>query len=144
VTRWRSVGLIHVAIGLAPGSLGERARADIVGFYGDHFGWVELHEFARPDRMTIAIGGGHYLNLREVEGAVEHHAYEHIGLGLPGPEAVDGAWAALTADPRRPEVDDLQRGPGDFRQFRLRYALPVTIEVQHVPVGRMEPPSQQG
>ena len=136
----RSDGLSHVAMSVAPGTLTVQFRSEVLSFYGAHFGWVELDEFKRPERMTIAIGGGDYLNIRELEGAIEHRGYEHFGLRLPDAEAVETAWNAITADPRAAAVESLQRGPDGFRQFRLRYLLPLTIEVQHVPAGRMDPP----
>ena len=138
----RSEGLSHVAIGVAPGTLTPAFRGELVSFYGEHLGWAELEEFARADRMTVAIGGGDYLNLREVEGAIGPRPYEHLGMRLPDPEAVERAWDALTADDRCAGPEELQRGPGTFRQFRLRHLLPLVLEIQHVPAGRMDRPDR--
>ena len=117
------------------GTLTERYRADVLSFFGEHFGWVELESLRRSDRMTIGIGHGDYLNVREVETAAAYTGYEHFGLRLASPEAVEDAWNAIAADGRAVELEPMQRGPDGYRQFRVRYLLPMTIEAQHLPAG---------
>jgi hypothetical protein len=133
--RSHSVGLTHVAMSVPEGTLTEPFREAVLAFYGDHFGWQELESLRRPDRMTIAIGRGDYVNVREMPRAVEYSGYEHFGLRLPSPDAVEDAWAAIAEDGRAVELEPIQRGPDGYRQFRVRYLLPMTVEVQHLPEG---------
>jgi hypothetical protein len=117
------------------GTLTEKFRAEVLSFFGEHFGWTELEYLRRPDRMTIAVGGGSYVNVREMNPAADYSGYEHFGLRLAAPEAVEDAWAAITADGRAAELEPVQHGPDGFRQFRFRCLLPMTIEVQYLPHG---------
>jgi hypothetical protein len=115
------------------GTLTEQYRANVLSFFGDHFGWSELEWLRGADVMTIAIGRGDYVNVREVEPAAGYTGYEHFGLRLVTPEAVERAWSAINADERGADVEPIQRGPDGYRQFRVRYLLPMKIEVQHLP-----------
>jgi hypothetical protein len=128
-----SCGLSHVAMSVPVGTLTEQFRSDVLVFYGEHFGWTEIESLRRPDRMTIAIGGDDYLNVRERERALAYEGYEHFGLRLPAPDAVEDAWTAIAADGRDVELEPIQRGADGYRQFRVRYLLPMTVEVQHLP-----------
>ena len=121
------------------GTLTDDYRASVLGFFGRHFGWTELTSLRLPDRMTIRVGGGSYLNIREREHAAAYSGYEHFGLALATPEAVEAAREAIEADPCGASVEPLERGPNGYRQFRLAYLLPMTVEVQHLPAGSIDP-----
>ncbi|MEZ5263026.1 MAG: hypothetical protein R2755_14940 [Acidimicrobiales bacterium] len=60
---------------------------------------------------------------------------EHRGVLLPTPEAVEIAWTAIVADRRVTDREEIVRGPGGYRQFSVRYLLPMRVEVQHLPAG---------
>ena len=117
------------------GTLTEQYRTEVLSFFGEHFGWSELESLRLADRMTISIGRGDYVNVREVEPAADYTGYEHFGLRLATPDAVEQAWSAIDADARATDLEPMQRGPDGYRQFRVRYLLPMTIEVQHLPDG---------
>lgn len=116
-------------------ALTDDLRLELLAFYGQHFGWTEMEALRRPDRLTIAIGGGDYLNVRQRDVPMQTSGYEHLGLRLASAAAVERAWAALDADGREVELEPLGggAGPDDYRSFRFRYLLPLAIEVQHLP-----------
>jgi hypothetical protein len=115
------------------GALTPAFRAELLGFYGQHFGWSEIEQLRLPDRVTIAIGGRDYLNVRERETAMACTGYEHLGLRLASTHDVEEAWAALDGNRRDVELQPLDRGDDGYRSFRFRYLLPLTIEVQYIP-----------
>jgi hypothetical protein len=133
-----SRGLTHIAMSVAMGTLTDQFRADVLSFFGTHFGWTELESLRLPDRMTLAIGDGDYVNVREVEDAARYTGYEHFGLRLTTAEAVEAAWTAIAQDERAATIEPMQRGADGYRQFRVRYLLPLTIEVQHLPGGAID------
>ena len=116
-------------------ALTDDLRLELLAFYGQHFGWTEMEALRRPDRLTIAIGGGDYLNARQRDVPMQTSGYEHLGLRLASAAAVERAWAALDADGREVELEPLGGGdaPDDYRSFRFRYLLSLAIEVQHLP-----------
>ncbi|MGD9749982.1 MAG: VOC family protein [Acidimicrobiia bacterium] len=130
-----SVGLSHVAMSVPVGTLTDAFRTDLLAFWGEHLGWSEIEVLRRPDRLTLAVGDRQYLNVRELDGAVAYGGYEHFGVLLPTPEAVEIAWTAIVADRRVTDREEIVRGPGGYRQFSVRYLLPMRVEVQHLPAG---------
>jgi catechol 2,3-dioxygenase-like lactoylglutathione lyase family enzyme len=126
-------GISHVAMSVPVGTLTEEFRAEVLRFYGGFLGWREVEWLRRADRLTIAVGGGDYVNVRERVRSAEYSGYEHFGLRLPSAEAVEAAWAALAADGRCAELDPLEVGEDTYRHFRFRYLLPMSVEVQHLP-----------
>ena len=128
-----SRGISHVAMSVPVGTLTDEFRAELLRSYGGFFGWRELESLRRADRLTIAVGGGDYVNVRERVRSAEYSGYEHFGLRLPSAQAVEAAWAALAADGRCAELDPLEVGEDTYRHFRFRYLLPMSVEVQHLP-----------
>jgi hypothetical protein len=128
-----SEGLSHVAMSLPEGSLTPHFREAVVAFYGRHFGWTEIESLQRSDRMTLAIGGRDYVNLRERPDPVAYGGYEHFGLLLASPEAVDETWAAIGRADEDVHLEELKGDPDGYRSFRFRYLLPLIVEVQHLP-----------
>jgi hypothetical protein len=118
VTEVRALrGISHVAMSVLVGTLADEFRAELLRFYGGFFGWSELESLRRADRLTIAVGGGDYVNVRERARSAEYSGYEHFGLRLPSAEAVEAAWAALAADGRCAELDPLGVGENTYRHF---------------------------
>ena len=115
------------------GTLTASFRSELLDFYGEHFGWTEIEELRLPDRLTLSIGGRDYVNVRERESAMECTGYEHLGLRLASTEDVEQAWTALSEEARDLELAPLDKGDDGYRSFRLRYLLPLTVEVQYVP-----------
>lgn len=129
----KSRGLSHIAMSVPTGTLTDGFRHDLLAFYGEHFGWTEIESLRLPDRLTIAVGGGNYVNLRERAEPMVCDGYEHFGLLLRSPDDVEEVWTALRADGRDVQVEPLDRGEDGYRNFRFRYVLPLTVEVQFLP-----------
>jgi hypothetical protein len=115
------------------GTLTGDFRDDLLTFYAAHFGWSEIESLRRPDRLTIAVGGGTYVNVREREVSMVCDGYEHFGLLLRSPEEVDEVWTTLSRDCPDVHLEPLDRGDDGYRSFRFRYLLPLTVEVQCLP-----------
>jgi hypothetical protein len=129
----RSRGLSHLAVSVAPGTLTDAFRADLLAFYGTHFGWTEIEQLRLPDRMTMAVGRHCYVNVREIADAMTYHGYEHVGLLVASPDDAEAVWRALDACGHEIELTPIDRGDDGYRNFRFRYRLPVAIEVQYLP-----------
>ena len=128
-----SDGLSHLAMSVPAGTLTEAFRAEVVAFYGRHFGWRDVESLRRPDRMTLSVGGRTYVNLRERSQSMTCHGYEHFGLLLQTPEDVDRVWADLAGDDRELHLEPLASGDEGDRSFRFRYLWPFAVEVQFLP-----------
>jgi hypothetical protein len=115
------------------GTLTLSFRSQVAEFYARHFGWAEIESLRLPDRMTLAVGGRDYVNIRERADPMVCSGYEHLGLLLTSAAAVDHAWSELAREDIDVHLEDLQRGDDGYRSFRFRHLLPLTIEVQHLP-----------
>jgi hypothetical protein len=62
--------------------------------------------------MTLAVGGGTYVNIRGRAEPMTCSGYEHFGLRLASSEDVEAAWAALDEDGRDVNLEPLDRGRG--------------------------------
>ena len=127
----RTRALTHVAMSLPLGTLTAEYRARLVTFYSSAFGWQEMQDLSRPDRLTIAIGRGAYINIREHDRPMLEGAYEHFGVLVRSADEVH----KLNA-----EVKALGGSPGPVEEpvdghpmFRFQHLLPMAIEVQFVP-----------
>lgn len=118
---------------VADGTLTPSFREEVVDFYGRHFGWTEIEWLRRPDRLTLSVGGGDYVNVRERPEPMTCSGYEHVGVLLASPESVEDAWSALSHEADDVHLEELERGDGGYRSFRFRHLLPLTIEIQHLP-----------
>jgi len=133
VQRVRSVGLNHVAMSFAPGTLTEPFRSEVREFYGDLLDWTEIEELRLTDRMTLATGRGTYLNLRERDEVMVCHGYEHVGVTVRSPEDAEQIHTMLEALDIDVELGELNRGDDGYRSFRFRHLLPLAIEIQFIP-----------
>jgi hypothetical protein len=129
----KSTGLNHVAMSVPRGTLSDENRARLAEFYGEHLGWREIDDLRLPDRLTFAVGGRTYVNIRERDDAMVCHGYEHFGLTLSTVDDVESLWADLEGDDRVDELAPMERGDDGYRVFRFRYLLPMLVEVQHLP-----------
>jgi hypothetical protein len=130
----RSRGLTHVAMSVPPGTLSDAWRADVVEFYGARLGWREIDELRLPDRLTLAVGRGTYVNIRERDEPMHAFGYEHIGVLVDSATAADELWNELNAESRDVNLEPLHKtGDDGYRSFRFRYQLPFAIEIQHFP-----------
>jgi hypothetical protein len=128
-----SKGLSHIAVSVAEGTLTDDFRAELLEFYGAYFAWKEIEQLRLPDRLTMAVGGNCYVNVRERPAAMVCTGYEHFGLLVESPEAADDLWARLDAETRDVHLEKLSSGDDGYRSFRFRHLLPLAVEVQHFP-----------
>jgi hypothetical protein len=127
----RTRALTHVAMSVPIGTLTAEFRSELVGFYSDAFGWRELRRLSTPERLTISVGPGTYINVREHELAMPADAYEHFGVLVESADEVHelhGVLERLGAHPE-PVEEPVEGHP----TFRFRHLLPMAIEVQFIP-----------
>jgi hypothetical protein len=129
----KSRGLNHIAMSVPRGALTDDHVDEICSFYGGHLGWQVIEAYRQADRLTLAVGGRTYVNIRERDDVMVCHGYEHFGITLESADDVEQLWNDLRADPRDVEVDELETSEDGFRVFRFRYLLPLTVEVQYFP-----------
>src|SRR3954454_13621012 len=98
---------------VTPGTLSDDFRAEVLDFYRALFGWNEIEFLRLDDRMTLAVGGTTYVNIRERDVAMTTSGYEHFGVVMPSPEAVEDVWNQLKA--RGIDVNELQRADDGYR-----------------------------
>jgi hypothetical protein len=115
------------------GTLTEKYRGALRDFYGETLGWRELEDLRLPDRLTMAVGDGSYVNVREQESPMACSGYEHVGMVLASTEEVDALRARLEAASEIIELGEYRQDDNGFRLFRFRYLLPMAIEVQYFP-----------
>jgi hypothetical protein len=130
----KSQHLSHVAMSVPPGTLTDEWRARVLDFYGELFGWREMDELRLPDRLTIAVGSS-YINVRERADAPAYNGYEHFGVVFPSADEVRQLWNAVSKSDAAVTLEPLSEPFDGFLSFRMRYLLPLTIEVQYFPAG---------
>jgi len=128
-----SSGLSHIAMSVPVGTLTDEYRAELLDFYGRHFGWREIESLRLPDRLTMHVGGRDYVNIRERPESMTCLGYEHFGLLVESPEDADRIWANLDSDDRDLHLEPLASGDEGYRSFRFRYLMPLAVEVQSIP-----------
>ena len=129
----KSNGLSHIAMSVSQGTLNDEYRTELLGFYGDYFGWSEIEQLRLPDRMTLSVGGRCYVNIRERPESMVCLGYEHFGLLVGSPEEADELWTRLDAEPREVNLESMSSSDDGFRSFRFRYLMPLAVEVQFLP-----------
>jgi hypothetical protein len=127
----RTRALTHVAMSVAVGTLAPRFRADLLDFYSRLFGWRELGDLSTSDRLTIAVGGGAYINIREHERPMVPNAYEHFGVLVDSAEEVHHLRAKVEA--LGATAGAVEEPVAGHPTFRFRHLLPMAIEVQFFP-----------
>ena len=125
-------GLNHVAMSVPSGTLSDGYHAELLEFYGGLFGWREIESLRLPDRLTIAVGPHNYINVRERPDPMVCSGYEHFGIVVESPEAAERLWKQLDRN-RDVQLEPLESGDDGYRSFRVRYLLPLTVEVQYFP-----------
>jgi hypothetical protein len=129
----KSGGLNHIAMSVPRGALTDDYVDEICRFYGGHLGWQVIEAYRQADRLTFAVGGRTYVNIRERDDVMVCHGYEHFGITLETADDVEQLWKDLRADQRDVAVSELETSDDGFRAFRFRYLLPLTVEVQYFP-----------
>ena len=126
----RSCGLTHVAMSVPEGILTEEYRARVLEFYGGLLGWREMESLRRPDRLTIAVGGASYVNLRERPDSAVSQGYEHFGVLVATGDELRALWDELAAHDEDVELAPLAPNDEGEGSFRFRFLLPFSVEAQ--------------
>jgi hypothetical protein len=121
--------LSHVAMSVPPGTLTDEWRERVLDFYGKMFGWREMDEFRLPDRLTISVGSS-YINVRERSDAPAYNGYEHFGVVFPSADEVRQLWDAVSKSDAGVTLEPLSEPFDGLLSFRMRYLLPLAVEVQ--------------
>lgn len=113
------------------------ARSELLGFYGEVLGWTEDPAFAVPGERILlrAPTIDQYITLRCTDAPMVTSGYEHLGVAISSEAEIHAihARAAAAGEP----YPDLDLGPirtlygGALLTFRLRFRLPLTLELQH-------------
>jgi hypothetical protein len=121
--------ITHVAMSVPVGSLSPDRRSEILEFYGEVFGWREMHGVSNNERLALWVGPDCYINVRERN---DHAAlsYEHFGVLVESEEAVNELWARVTE--RGANAGSVGREAG-VPMFKFQHLLPMAIEVQCFP-----------
>jgi hypothetical protein len=129
------VGLNHLAMSVAPGTLTDEFRDELLAFYGALLGWREIDALRLPDRLTISTGAHTYVNVRERDDVMACHGYEHFGIVVESTADAEGIWTRLDAETREVNLSPIKEGDNGYRVFRFRYLLPMAVEVTAFPSG---------
>ncbi len=131
----------HIAISLPPELLSETGRTDLLDFYGEVFGWVELPTMTEDGKRLVMGAYSYdqfvYLHADKKGPGLTAPPADHWGMGVSTQEEFDEFYARVTAyqdkDDRveiiRPHVDDF--GVLKLHGFYVRFLLPLMIEVQY-------------
>jgi hypothetical protein len=83
-----------------------------------------------PERLTVAVGGKSYINLRERADSMVPHAYEHFGVLVRSAEEFRRLWAHLANEQTDVQLEPFSANEQGEGSFRFRYLLPMAVEVQ--------------
>ena len=126
----------HVAVTVPREYFEPALRADLLGFYEAVFGWTENPGLAIPgERIFLrAPSDRQYLTVRASDEPMQTSGYEHLGVAVDTPKQVDELHARARAHADRDQRVELGEVvvaySGALHSFRVRYLLPLTIEVQ--------------
>ncbi len=129
----------HVAMSVAPWVLDDEGRAEIIGFYGEVFGWEEMPTMTQPGTRLVlqAYSYDQFVFITAADDPMACPPDDHFGLSvatLDELHAMHGRAAAFAEgkDGVRliaPEVEDFE--VLRLHSFYVGYLLPMMVEVQH-------------
>ncbi len=125
--------LSHVAMSVPPGTLTDAYRKEVLDFYGALLGWREMEALRLPDRLTIAVGRGCYVNVRERDDAMSATGYEHFGVLVRSADDLDHVVHELRTKHPQITLPPESTTEGGFRTIRFQHLLPLAVEVQYFP-----------
>lgn len=128
----------HVAVTVPRECFEEEQRSELLGFYAEVFGWRENPDLSIPgERIFLrAPSDAQYLTIRASNAPMTTSGYEHVGLAVDSESTLRAIHERAAEIGRR--LRGLELGPirseygGRLLTFRLRFRLPLTIEVQHL------------
>jgi hypothetical protein len=140
----RPAVLNHVAISMPRAALDDTGRADILAFYGDVFGWQELHDQDEPgDPLILATGAfGQFVYLVPSDAPMRTDPMDHFGVLAESLDDLDGildrAGGRAARDERvRVIARHARTTHGPTTAYTLTsgyvgFVLPLMVEVQHL------------
>ena len=128
----------HVAVTVARELFQPDRRAELLDFYGRVFGWSENPRLAIPDERIFlrAPNDTQYITIRASDEPMDTSGYEHLGVSVDTEASLRELHARASACAEK--LADLELEPirseygGSLVTFRLRFRLPLSIEVQHL------------
>jgi 4-hydroxyphenylpyruvate dioxygenase-like putative hemolysin len=131
----------HVAVTVPVEQLAGVAREELLEFYREVFGWRENPGLAIPGRRIFlrAPTDTQYITIRASQAPMRTSGYEHLGI-IADSEAelrmIHERAAAMASRFLDMELHPIQSEyGGTLLTFRVRFRLPLTLEIQHL---RME------
>lgn len=129
----------HVAMSVPAAALDDAGRADLVGFYGEVFGWEEMPTMTKPGRQLVlqAYSYDQFVFIVAEDEPMACPRTDHFGLSVDTVEELttfhDRAQRYAERDERaavsRIELEDY--AVLKLRNFYVGYILPMSVEVQH-------------
>jgi hypothetical protein len=128
----------HVAMSVPADLLSAQSRSELLGFYGEVFGWTEMPTMtADRERLVLRVHSNEqFVFLIADPQPMACPRMDHFGLSVGAPaelyEAVERARKFRDRDPRveiiEPEIEDYK--VLKLHNFYVRYRLPMMVEVQ--------------
>ena len=127
----------HVAVTVPPELFERRRQAELLEFYAEVFGWRENPGLAIPGERILlrAPSDAQYITIRASEQPMSASGYEHLGVAVDSEAELRAIHARVERMIER--HPGIELGPietayaGRLLTFRVRFALPLSIEVQH-------------
>ncbi len=129
----KTQSLTHVAMSVPPGTLTDAYRKEVLDFYGELLGWREIESLRLPDRLTIAVGRGCYINVRERPDAMAVTGYEHFGVLLRSADDLESVLNELRTKHPQVTLPPESTTEGGHRTVRFQHLLPLAVELQYFP-----------
>ena len=129
----------HMELTLARGTLDEKTRADVKGFFGELFGFEaldvpilgQLGLLLRTDAET-----SQFLLVTEAREPMQSPGFDHLGFLVESRERVDDLlarcrkWQERDARVQLKEYEDLVQGGVTVHAFYVKFLLPLWFDVQ--------------
>lgn len=128
--------LSHVTVTVARDQLEPEAKAELLAFYRDVFGFEENEALARPgERIFLrAPDDDQYLTIRASDAPMQYSGYEHVGFVVETRDELMATHARARAFAQRDDRVEIREPKeaygGALLVFRVRFLLPLSIEVQ--------------
>jgi hypothetical protein len=128
----------HVAVTVPSELFDTERRFELLGFYAEVFGWHENPDLSIPgERIFLrAPSNTQYITIRASAQPMSTSGYEHLGIAIESEaelRAIHERATQLSGRFRELELGQIETGYGDrLLTFRLRFRLPLTLEVQHL------------
>ena len=128
----------HIAVTVPKAQFAPGPRGELLSFYEEVFGWTENPGLSIPgERIFLrAPRDDQYLNVRASDDPMQTSGYEHLGVEVESVEEIQTLHARCRERARRDPrvvIGDLRvEYAGRLHSFRVRYLLPITIEVQYL------------